>query len=218
MKYASFSQVQDMHVSITEASYFPTNEKSPHTRALMAHLMRAVEEDWYVGVDTEFDSDDLDRCNAHRTQPEVISIAIPTDLWFNGYRVCQPYVFTGTGKDLLRNWFAGRKPKRVAHMANVDRHIIENWNGVPVPHMVDTFTTARFIDPTADSLGLKDLAWCHLQYGWSKDYKALWGNAKASSMINNPRFLSYAQVDAAWAAELHQYFMLLLKERGEKTP
>lgn len=205
--YATFADVKRIHTSVTEATYFPVDTPSEHTVNLTRNLQRAVLENWYVGVDTEYDTDNLSQCNAWRTYPAVISIAIPTDIWFGGYRVCQPYVFTGDGRNLLRRWFAGPRPKRVAHNANVDRHVIENWNERPVPNLVDTMTAMRFLKPTMPSFGLKDLGWSCLQYNWSADYGTLWGTAKASEMVNNVAFLSYAQIDAAWCAELYQWII-----------
>lgn len=206
-RQATFEDVRRIHTSVTEATYFPTDEESPHTKAMVAQLHRAVREGWYVGVDTEYDTDNLSRCNAWRTMPVVISLAIPTDTWFSGYRVCQPYVFTGDGMNLLRRWFKSDRPLRVAHNANVDRHVIENWNEAPVPCMVDTMTAMRYFKPTQHGFGLKDLGWSCLQYSWSNDYGVLWGNTKASELVNNPNFLSYAQIDAAWCAELYQYII-----------
>lgn len=206
-RHLTFSDVKAIHTTVTEATYFPTEDRSDHVRSLLEQLHRGVAEKWHIGVDTEYDTDDLERCNAHRSFPSVVSLAVPTDSWFGGYRVCQPYVFTGGGINLLRKWFSSPNPLRVAHNANVDRHVLENHFQAPIPHLVDTLTAMRYFRPTTHGFGLKDLGWSCLQYNWSDDYGVLWGNTKSSELVNNVAFLRYAQIDAAWCAELYQWIM-----------
>lgn len=199
MKNCDLDTIRAIHESY---KVFTACEPSADLAYFRERLRYAHQHQIPVGFDTEFDTDDIDACQANVTFPCVISIGLPSRHTAEGRPIYEGFVFVNDGMFLLKKWFAGNSLK-VAHNANVDRHVIENLFDAPLCNVWDTMTISRWVEPNRSLNGLKELCWNYFLYSWSDDYKVLWGDAKPSTLVDYPEFLKYAAIDACWVGELY---------------